>query len=507
LNVLELKEYIYDTASLFDLVADEVWAQYLDSGVSFEPSYGLIDSDIGLQQSSSNHKKHTVSKGVDILVCRPQSVLLTQNNETKHYSSKFSQQESAKDEKIQLTLLESSKKSPFGLLKSVLEKCFKEYAVDRDSLALHEPIPFWGGAIGYFGYELAKYIETLAEKSQEYIGVPEMAIGIYETAVISCHEKKRSWLVDISGKNQQLLDFWLEKIRIFSAQKDKQISIEQAWQPEGKLGLSYCQEEYVEKFERILKYIQEGDCYQVNLTNRFSIPVAGSSWQSYLKMRGLSSAPFGAYMNFPFAQVLSNSPERFIECVDQHVQTSPIKGTRPRDHWVSENDLALAEELKHSSKDRSENVMIVDLLRNDLGKVCEIGSVKVPKLFDIESFANVHHLVSHISGKLPENLHALDLLESCFPGGSITGAPKKRAMEIIEELEPKNRGVYCGAIGWIDFRGNMQTNIAIRTITHVDGKCYFSAGGGIVWESDMKSEYQELLDKAAIMLKTVGYEK
>ena len=204
------------------------------------------------------------------------------------------------------------------------------------------------------------------------------------------------------------------------------------------------------------------------------------------------------------AQILSNSPERFIECVAGEVKTSPIKGTRPRDLDVLEKDLELADELEQSSKDRAENVMIVDLLRNDLGRVCEIGSVQVPELFSVESFANVHHLVSHISGKLREEMHAIDLLEACFPGGSITGAPKKRAMEIIDELEDYCRGVYCGAIGWIDFRGNMETNIAIRTITCVDGRSYFSAGGGIVIDSKENAEFKELQDKAAIMIKTVG---
>jgi len=209
-------------------------------------------------------------------------------------------------------------------------------------------------------------------------------------------------------------------------------------------------------------------------------------------------------MNFPFAQVLSNSPERFVECLDSVVKTSPIKGTRPRDLEVLERDLELAHELEQSGKDRAENVMIVDLLRNDLGRVCEIGSVQVPELFAVESFANVHHLVSHISGRLCDGVHAIDLLEACFPGGSITGAPKKRAMEIIDELEEYCRGIYCGAIGWIDFRGNMETNIAIRTITCADGRSYFSAGGGIIIDSEENAEYQELQDKAAIMIKTVG---
>jgi para-aminobenzoate synthetase component 1 len=206
-----------------------------------------------------------------------------------------------------------------------------------------------------------------------------------------------------------------------------------------------------------------------------------------------------AYMNFGELQVLSASPERFLQVVGQHVETRPIKGTRPRAGDVQRDD-ANARDLQTSLKDRAENLMIVDLLRNDIGKSCQTGSVRADRLFALESFANVHHLVSTVTGKLNPGMTAVDLLRGCFPGGSITGAPKLRAMEIIEELEPNRRGIYCGAIGYIGFDGNMDTNIAIRTAVFSDGEFRFWAGGGIVADSEMEKEYRETWDKASSML-------
>ncbi len=479
MKIIELHEYIEDTASLFDLVADQPWSQYLDSGVSYGPS--------------------EAEKGVDILVCKPQSILLTFGEETEHYGPAEYQDGEGR------ALLSTSEENPFQLLKQLL----LDYGIAgdlsySDSEGNERGLPFWGGAIGYFGYELARQLEELPQHALDDIGLPDMAIGIYETAVISCHREKKSWFIDVTGKNPKLKEFWLKHINSIDYSQKELIDISHAWKTVGEMQTALSREDYGFKFEKIQRYLKEGDCYQINLTNRFDVPVSGNAWHSYLKMRSMSMAPFGAYMNFPCAQVLSNSPERFIECVDGKVKTSPIKGTRPRDLDILERDLALAYELEASEKDQAENVMIVDLLRNDLGRVCEIGSVKVPELFAIETYANVHHMVSHVEGELREGIHSLDLLEASFPGGSITGAPKKRAMEIIDELEPFCRGVYCGAIGWVDFAGNMQTNIAIRTIATVDGRSYFSAGGGIVIDSDEEDEYQELLSKAAIMLKTIG---
>jgi para-aminobenzoate synthetase component 1 len=259
------------------------------------------------------------------------------------------------------------------------------------------------------------------------------------------------------------------------------------------------QMDYARAFNRVQDYIRAGDCYQVNLAQRFSAQAEGDPWAAYCALRDISPAPFAAYLNMPQVQVLSASPECFLRVHDGVVETRPIKGTRPRSTDAAQ-DQANAEELCASLKDRAENLMIVDLLRNDIGKSCATGSVKVEKLLELESFANVHHLVSTISGQLAPGHGAVDLLRGCFPGGSITGAPKLRAMEIIEELEPHRRGVYCGAIGYIGFDGNMDTSIAIRTAVYSHGELRFWAGGGIVADSEMDKEYRETLDKASSML-------
>jgi len=266
--------------------------------------------------------------------------------------------------------------------------------------------------------------------------------------------------------------------------------------PRSNMDKSY----YQQAFNKIKHYLKEGDSYQVNLAQRFVSRCSGNPWIAYKALRKMNAAPFSAYLNFPECQVLSSSPERFLKVTDGEVETKPIKGTRPRiEHHAKDKSQIIA--LSESKKDRAENVMIVDLLRNDISKNCKDGSVTVPKLFDVESFATVHHLVSTVKGVLAEGQHALDLLRSCFPGGSITGAPKIRSMEIIEELEPNRRGIYCGSIGYIGFNGNMDTNIAIRTLVHSGNTIRFWAGGGIVNDSVMDDEYQESFDKAAALLK------
>ena len=256
---------------------------------------------------------------------------------------------------------------------------------------------------------------------------------------------------------------------------------------------------YAAAFHAVQEHIRRGDCYQVNLTQRFEAEADGDAWHAYLRLREINPAPFAAYLDLPDGKVVCSSPERFLRLRDGHVETKPIKGTRPRsqDH---ERDRALAEELRTSAKDRAENVMIVDLLRNDLGKCCVPGSVRASKLFDVESFASVHQLVSTVEGRLAKDMHALDLVAACFPGGSITGAPKVAAMKIIEELEPQRRSVYCGSIGYVGFDGNMDTNIAIRTLVQQGSRVYTWAGGGVVADSKVDAEYQESLDKAAAML-------
>jgi len=262
-------------------------------------------------------------------------------------------------------------------------------------------------------------------------------------------------------------------------------------------------EAYRQAFERIQAYIQAGDCYQVNFAQRFRAPCQGDAWAAYLALRTACPTPFSGFQNLPEGgAVLSLSPERFVKVSEGQVETRPIKGTRPRGTTPKE-DTAHAAELLASPKDRAENLMIVDLLRNDLGRTCRIGSVRVPELFSLESYPNVHHLVSSVTGELADGKDALDLIAGSFPGGSITGAPKIRAMQIIDELEPTRRGLYCGSLLYLDVRGEMDSSIAIRSLLVKDGQVCCWGGGGIVADSDWQAEYQESITKVKVLLETL----
>lgn len=358
-------------------------------------------------------------------------------------------------------------------------------------------LPFAGGAIGYFAYDLGRRLERMPSLAEQDIAMPEMAFGLYDWALVVDHQTRRAWLCG-QGRDARTFDEWdalLER-----SHKARTSVLRAPFDILSPINCNFDRAAYGDAFRRIKRYIREGDCYQVNLAQRFSARARGDAWLAYRQLRSLNPAPFSAFLRTPRGAVLSSSPERFLHVNKGLVETKPIKGTRPRaaDHG---RDRALMEELRHSAKDRAENLMIVDLLRNDLSKTCAIGSVKVPKLFALESYATVHHLVSTVTGRLGVGKHALDLLAGCFPGGSVTGAPKLRAMEIIEELEPHRRSTYCGSIGYIGFDGRMDTNIAIRTLVYCDGLIHAWAGGGIVADSDEEAEYQETLDKAAALLK------
>jgi len=250
----------------------------------------------------------------------------------------------------------------------------------------------------------------------------------------------------------------------------------------------------------VREYVFAGDIFQANLAQRFEAPLGEPAWALYSRLRTQNAAPFAAYLEFPGAAVVSASPERFLHVnVAGHVETRPIKGTRPRGVGP-EHDGALGQALTESAKDRAENLMIVDLMRNDLSRVCAPGTVRVPELFALERYPTVHHLVSTVVGELAAGNDALDALRLAFPGGSITGAPKVRAMEIIAELEPSERSVYCGSIGYWSVTGELDTSIVIRTAIVRGGRVYFSAGGGIVADSDPEQEYRETLDKARGMI-------
>lgn len=359
----------------------------------------------------------------------------------------------------------------------------------------HSGLPFVGGAIGYFAYDLGRRFERWPEIAGQDIDMPDMAVGIYDWAFVIDRPAARGWLIG-QGRDPATFERWGE-IEAMLASKPRPARAPFEVLTEVRSNLDRAA--YNHAFERIKRYIREGDCYQVNLTQRFSARVRGSAWHAYERLRATSPAPFAAFLNTPYGQVLSASPERFLSVRDGRVTTQPIKGTRPRGSSETE-DRALIEALRASRKDRAENVMIVDLLRNDLGRSCAPGSVRATRLFDVETFANVHHLVSTVEGVLASGRHVTDLLRACFPGGSITGAPKLRAIEIIEECERQRRSVYCGSIGYIGFDGAMDSNISIRTLLKCDERLLAWAGGGIVADSDVDAEYQESLDKASGLL-------
>jgi para-aminobenzoate synthetase component 1 len=458
--------YFADSALLFAAIAQQPWAIFLDSGHPYS------------QQGR-----------YDIFSSEPMCTLVTQGQQTTVTERGVTQ---------------ISTQDPFLLLKHHLTALKPDATLPplQSEATEHLPpfqrgvggdLPFNGGALGYFGYDLGRRLEKLPNLAQDAENIPDMAIGIYEWAVIVDHQQQQSWLVgwNISPTRWQTLIAQFSQLTAFEYQDNFQVT--------APVTTNMSAEQYAQAFEKIKFYLTEGDCYQVNLTQRFSSTCTGNPWGAYQALRKINAAPFSAYLNLPQVQILSSSPERFLQVVAGEVETKPIKGTRRR-HANAVLEQQQIHDLQNNPKDRAENVMIVDLLRNDLSKSCQIGSVHVPKLFAIETYTTVHHLVSTIKGTLAAQQHALDLLRSCFPGGSITGAPKIRAMEVIEEIEPHRRGVYCGAIGYIDVNGNMDTNIAIRTLVHSDNTIRFWAGGGIVYDSVLADEYQESFDKAAALL-------
>jgi len=364
---------------------------------------------------------------------------------------------------------------------------------------LEYDLPFYGGAAGLFGYDYGRELEQMPAKAIQDINLADLWIGVYPWAIINDHESQQSWFVSHlpAQNNKPLLQSLVAKYSATEQQTDFALLTE--------FSANMTAQEYAQKFARVNDYIHAGDCYQVCLAQRFQSQYKGHPWHAYKQLRQRAPTPFSAYMETDQGAVLSLSPERFLQVKDLRVETKPIKGTRPRGS-TAEQDLALRDELYNSPKDRAENLMIVDLLRNDISKECVPGSVTVPDLFAIESYSNVHHMVTTVTGKLPSKDHILSLLKGAFPGGSITGAPKIRAMQIIEELEPHRRNAYTGSIGYISCHGAMDTNILIRTLVtsgtdNSVGDIYCWAGGGLVADSNWQEEYQETFDKVNNLLK------
>jgi para-aminobenzoate synthetase component 1 len=471
-------------ADIFAHFADKPWAMFLDS-------------------ADSNRKDGRF----DIMVANPIATITTIGN-----TSNVWQQDTNKN-------LESFL-NPLSLVQKSLEKIMPGSQV---SFKQNTKLPFMAGALGLFGYDLGKRFENLPNKNADEYSTPDMAVGIY------------SWSVIKDNTNQQFYLCYLDQYAHPTIKDIQQLvdveNLPHSFSLTSQWKANMSQEQYTQKLSCISGYLQEGDCYQINLAQRFSASYVGDEWQAYQQLRIANHAPFSAFIRLVDSVVMSISPERFLSVNEQIVQTNPIKGTRPRFNDPVQDQQQI-DSLLGAHKDRAENLMIVDLLRNDLSKHCQPGSINVPELFKLESFAAVHHLVSTVTGKLKINSSAIDLLQGAFPGGSITGAPKIRAMQIIDELEPNNRNIYCGSIGYIGLLGDMDTNICIRTllcekprekprekspekspekppekpceeapkISNNQQMMHCWAGGGIVLDSNAKDEYQESLDKVSKIL-------
>jgi para-aminobenzoate synthetase component 1 len=375
--------------------------------------------------------------------------------------------------------------------------------------------PFLGGAAGYFGYDLGRLIEALPTTNPAEEALPELDVGFYDWVLAADHLTGENWLVATglpagtgAAARARLAEIEARLNAIAKTSKEPESSKETVRASDLKplrFRSNVSRADYLEAVRRAKEYIAAGDIYQVNLSHRLEGEWRDSAWALYERLREASPVSYGAYLDLGEGKVLSASPELFLRLDGGRVQTRPIKGTRPRGR-TPEEDRMLGAGLLSNEKDRAENLMIVDLLRNDLGKVCRVGSVHVPELFGIEGYSTVWQMVSTVRGELRSGLGAVELLRACFPGGSITGCPKIRAMEIIEELEPVRRGVYCGSIGYISFGGAMVTSIVIRTLVLQQGKIHLQVGGAIVSDSDPEAEYEETLTKSRAALHALGTE-
>ena len=384
--------------------------------------------------------------------------------------------------------------------------------------------PFQGGAAGFIGYDWGATLERLPAPRYDDLALPDVLLGLYDWVIAWDHCERVAWIVstgmpDLGSAREQRAVGRLAMVRgrlgeagrvggadetppsahpapsypVFGVDDAEQIGLCSTFTHRG----------YLSAVARVREYILAGDIFQANLSQRFEAPLRESPWSLYRRLRTMNPAAFGAFMECGDFQISSVSPERFLRLSGSQVETRPIKGTRPRGLGPM-HDAMLGQVLSESDKDRAENVMIVDLLRNDLSRVCRPGTVRVPELFSLEHHPTVHHLVSTVVGELEPPADAVALVRATFPGGSITGAPKVRAMEIIAELEPTRRGVYCGSLGYMGVNGEMDTSIAIRTCITTRGKVYFQAGGGIVADSDPELEYRETLDKARGIIRTLA---
>ncbi|MBC7342762.1 MAG: aminodeoxychorismate synthase component I [Clostridia bacterium] len=396
------------------------------------------------------------------------------------------------------------RRDPFAVLRELLDCC-------RAVTAPSVPVPVAAGAFGYFAYDLGRQIEKLPDMAVDDLDVPDCYLGFYDRLVVFDHLAGKAYLTStgvtgncgLSTERAQERMKELEHLIVLPRQGNgspKKL-FEEMTTPH--FTCHFTRRTYCEAVQKVKDYIAAGDIFQANLSQRFSCQLSVSPWTLYRRLRMINPAPFAAYLSYPELVIASASPERFLQVRGRQVETRPIKGTRPRGKDPAE-DLRLRTELLNSAKDRAELTMIIDLERNDIGRVCTYGSVHVPELITLEEYPTVFHLVSTVRGTLAPGRDLVDLLKATFPGGSVTGAPKIRAMEIIEELEPVKRGVYTGSIGYLGFDGSADLNIVIRTFIIKGGQAYFQVGGGIVADSDPEMEYWESIHKGRALMHALG---
>lgn len=396
--------------------------------------------------------------------------------------------------------------NPFDVVSHLLEV----YRLDSCSA----PVPFIGGAVGYFSYDLCHFIERLPDTAVDDLQLPECYLGFYDLVLAFDHLLGKTYLISTGFPELKEAERMERAARRLNEVKDELINAPKPGASAPFIPVSapakqvtlkggFTHKEYADAVEKARQYIIAGDIFEVNLSQRFEAELSITPYELYRRLRQINPAPFACYLGFDEVSVVSASPERFIRVRGDRVETRPIKGTRPRGK-TPEEDKALADDLVGSAKDRAENIMIVDIERNDLGRVCRFGTVKVTELAILEVFPTVFHLTSTVVGRLKEGKSCIDLLKAAFPGGSITGAPKIRSMEIIDELEPTRRSVYTGNIGYLSFNGDVDLNIAIRTFLVKGSRAYFQVGGAVVYDSDPEAEYQETLVKGRALISALN---
>lgn len=382
---------------------------------------------------------------------------------------------------------------PFDILQEYLDK----YKTKTKS-----PIPFTGGAAGYLSYDLCHHVEDLPVNVVDDVNIPDLFLGFYDGILAVDHLENKKYLIAHSFREDA--SHIIKKLELKIDKKIEETEDIIIRELDIDFHSNMDEEYYHNSIGRVKDYISSGDIYQINFTQRFECLLNKSPYTLYERLRETNPAPFATYMNFGDGEIVCSSPERFIQVKDGFIETRPIKGTIARG-GTPEEDKRNRESLENSEKDRSELLMIVDLERNDIGKISEAGSVEVTELFHIEEYSTVFQQVATVSGKIKQEITTKDILKATFPGGSITGAPKIRAMEIIDELEQTSRNIYTGSIGYIGFDGNIDLNIVIRTVLCKEGRAYFQVGGGIVWDSHSESEYQESLLKGKALKEALSW--